>query len=135
MEVARGHSELVRFVPMLNRLPVNVHSEDEADHSHGKAIYVIKDLPWRSPLVIEFFRVLDALHRSTRFNANGEAEPGAMPRTRVPSGRKDETAVVPKGLPRNFYSETFLQTLEDFEIEEYNMQPEVDLTHTVGMKR
>ncbi|KII90906.1 hypothetical protein PLICRDRAFT_28798 [Plicaturopsis crispa FD-325 SS-3] len=134
-EITRGHPDLQPFEPLLNSLPVGVHSEDEADHSNGQARYVIHDLPWRSPLVSEFFRVLDCLHLSTRFNANGDAEPGAMPRTRIPSGRKARNSKVPKGLPRNFYSEDFLQSLDEFEYRQYKIQPEVDLTHTEAMKR
>ncbi|KAF9231762.1 hypothetical protein BU15DRAFT_55768 [Melanogaster broomeanus] len=87
-------------------------SSDESDHEpgHGQAAYNIIRKGWRSAEVTRILRTLDSLHLRARYREHWDATPGSWPHLRSMSLKSSSRAAV-KGLPRNFYSESFLLSL------------------------
>ena len=110
-------------------------SEDEGDHVNGEFRYVIINPPWRSSLVTSFLRLFDKIHLSSRFTSLGRPKRGAFPHRRFPSRRVGQSRKPVPGLPRNFYDETWLASLEEFERDALNIQPERDLSVTNSVIR
>lgn len=82
-----------------------------------------------------WLRTIDRVHLSTHFKDNGRATPGAFPRYRFPTRRVEQAAMPLKGLPRNFYDESWLETLTENEVEELNIQSDLDLSHTPAIQQ
>ncbi len=106
-------------------------SEDEASAMNNRIHYRKIRPAWRStaPDVDAWFKAFDHLHMSTRFHKNGKRKPGRIPRHRFPASasQASNTKIYPKGLPRNFYDETWLDTLDDFEKEQLKIRAPIDL--------
>ncbi|KAG5219357.1 hypothetical protein IMY05_C4942000100 [Salix suchowensis] len=114
-----------------NRMPLEAVSGDETDHAGELEGFAIKSIPWRSssPAVIKWFRTFDILHMSTRFTLNDRAGPGRFPRVRFDShDRAEEHAKPVPGLPRNFYNPDFLFSLDKYDREALDIQPDFDLS-------
>ncbi|KAF9490137.1 hypothetical protein BDN71DRAFT_222649 [Pleurotus eryngii] len=119
------------FVKLLSTMPYGAMSGDETklDKAHGR-VHVVKHPFWRSTSVelSNWLRGLDALHMSTRFNSDGRPRRGAFPHRRI-RGRSDESPSNPAhGLPCNFYSLKFLQTLNKYELRQLKVKPEITLS-------
>jgi hypothetical protein len=81
-------------------------------------------------------KTFDQVHLSTRFNpGTGRATRGAFPHLRLPSHRVQRHAVPVRGLPLNFYHEDWLNTLDDFEREDLNIQPPSGISFTLSVRR
>jgi hypothetical protein len=106
-----------------------VMSDDETDSEWDgpadRVAHFIKVMSWRNPDVVNFFRVLDALYFSTRFQWN-KWSPGRFPHTRVPSIRRTECDAVP-GLPVNFYRPQWLSQLSEIERRKLKIRPAINL--------
>lgn len=102
-------------------------SADEED-SDEEALY-ITTLEWRAEEVRQFMDTLDDLYLAYRFKNGIHPTSGNFPIPRhVPSKvRIDTRTKVPKGLPRNFYSEKWLEKLEPYERQELEMKEPVEL--------
>lgn len=106
-------------------------SDDESDHENDKSTmprgitstvarqYRIVDLEFRSSALVALLRCLDGIYVSTKFNDAGTPAPGNWPRVRLPPhfnatkrGRRP-----PKRLPRNFFNQQYLRSLQPFELE------------------
>lgn len=112
-------------------MPLEAVSGDETDHAGELEGFAIKSIPWRSssPAVIKWFRTFDALHMSTRFTLNDRAGPGRFPRVRFEAhNRVEEHAKPVPGLPRNFYNPDFLFSLDKYDREALDIQPDFDLS-------
>ena len=110
-------------------------SEDEGDYVNGEFRYVIVNPAWRSPLVTPFIRLFDKIHLSSRFTSLNRPKRGAFPHRRFPSRRVGHPIKPVRGLPRNFYDETWLANLEEFEMRALDIQPERDLSLTDSVLR
>ncbi|EIW77572.1 hypothetical protein CONPUDRAFT_75426 [Coniophora puteana RWD-64-598 SS2] len=99
------------FQKVWEHMPLCAMSEDELDGTSSPPRYVITNPIWRSEQVTHWLRTLDLAYLSTRFNENGRAGKGAFPHLRVPSTRVASESTAPKGLPKNWYAESYLQTL------------------------
>jgi hypothetical protein len=95
-------------------------SGDESDHLDGHRRYVVKKLNWRSDAATQVLRVLDALALVTHWTSDGRPRPGKFPHVRIDS-KKVENRDPVCNLPRNFYSEDWLNTLDKYERKELNM--------------
>ena len=106
-------------------------SEDEAYVVGDRLHYRKLRLAWQSkaPDVIDWKRTLDNLHMSTRHKSNGDRKPGRLPRHRYPASgtRTSDPTVYPKGLPINFYDQTWLTTLDEFERRQLHAKKAVEL--------
>ncbi|KAI0686295.1 hypothetical protein BC835DRAFT_1420538 [Cytidiella melzeri] len=132
-------TELKHISKWINRLGTDGNSDDESDgdddstgHQNRGATYWIVPLQWRSDDLVNMLRVLDVLHVSTRFNPEGKPDPGNWPRIRRErqSSASNPHAVqaVPR-LPRNFYSQLWLDALTDQEFDRLEIRSEeVDLS-------
>lgn len=108
----------------------DVMSGDETDHSwqgplHQKPHFVLI-IDWRNPEVLIFFRILDGLYFSTRFEHDGRIDSGRFPNTRVRCNIVVKGKVV-RGLPRNFYNPEWLKLLTPSEIDDLEMRPSIEL--------
>lgn len=105
-------------------------SGDETDYGwqgpeNRKPRHVVV-IDWRNPEVLLFFRILDALYTSTRFENDDKVDSGRFPNTRVRSNAVVKAKVV-RGLPQNFYNPEWLKLLTTSEIDDLEMQPSVEL--------
>jgi hypothetical protein len=110
-------------------------SGDETDHVSGKLRYAITTLPWRSRHIRDWLTTFDHIYLSTRFTINDRAKKGAFPHPRVSSRRVERCWKAPRGLPLNFYDQKWLDSLGDIERDELDIQPPVDLTLALAMRR
>lgn len=124
-----------RFSTVLDAMPYEAMSGDESAHEGGRVRYAITSLRWRNPSeeVVRWFRMLDALHLSTRFNINDRPRPGKFPHLRVNSRRVERSDAPVPGLPRNFYDPTWLASLDPFEEQNLDIQNPIDLTFSPEM--
>ncbi|KAI0681992.1 hypothetical protein BC835DRAFT_1300833, partial [Cytidiella melzeri] len=132
-------TELKHISKWINRLGTDGNSDDKSDgdddstgHQNRGATYWIVPLQWRSDDLVNMLRVLDVLHVSTHFNPEGKPDPGNWPRIRRErqSSASNPHAVqaVPR-LPRNFYSQLWLDALTDQEFDRLEIRSEeVDLS-------
>ena len=111
----------------MEKMPIDAMSGDETDHRQGNLNYVVRIPAWRNPEVEDFFKVLDSLHLSTRFQSNGRAKRGKFPHPRIRSGRPPITGTFVPGLPANFYDDNWLRSLTKFERSQLKIQPRIDL--------
>jgi hypothetical protein len=111
-------------------------SGDESEHYAGAKHYIVYQDEWRSREVIDWIRPFDQIYLATKFNHLKRARRGNWPRTREVSTLQVTRAGTPVvGLPRNFYDEGWLSKLDEFEVDELQIKPEVDLTHTAAFLR
>ncbi|KAF4603288.1 hypothetical protein EYR38_003701 [Pleurotus pulmonarius] len=127
----QDYPNMALFVKLLSTMPYGAMSGDETelDKAHGR-VHAVKHPSWRSTSVElnNWLRGLDALHMSTRFNPDGRPRRGAFPHRRI-RGRSEESPSNPAhGLPHNFYSSKFLQTLDKYELKQLKMKPEITLS-------
>lgn len=85
-------------------------STDESDHPRGKgeATYIISRKAWRSAVVTERLRILDALHLRERYGGESRASAGAWPRFRTPHVLRVSERPAVQNLPHAYYDEAFL---------------------------
>lgn len=107
-------------------------SGDELD---GKSYY-IKTFEWRAEPVRDFMETIDNLHVATRKKRGPFGDTGNYPVERKEPTEKifDKRTAPPRGLPRNFYHEGWLEELDDYEIEALEMKEEIDLTIPKSMQ-
>lgn len=108
----------------------DVMSGDETDYewqgpANQQPHYVLI-IDWRNPEVVLFFRILDALYFSSRFEHDGRIDAGRFPVTRVRSNTQVKGKVV-KGLPENFYNPQWLLGLTQDERDDLMMEPPIEL--------
>ncbi|KAI9434625.1 hypothetical protein H4582DRAFT_1818480 [Lactarius indigo] len=125
-EVLDGYGDLQYIARHLNKLGVDGMSGDESDHSGGRRRYVVQKLNWRSDDVTAALRVLDALALVSHWTSDGRPRPGKFPHVRIDSNRVENRDPV-RNLPRNFYREDWLDTLDDYELRELNIHKPVNL--------
>lgn len=122
------HSELYEHLLYLERME-NVHmSADSSDEEEdtGRLVYRYTPPAWQSKDLRTFFESLDDLGRQDWLRPFGKRRSsGNPPRARVRSGKPaDPLAVAPRGLPRNFYDETWLKGLKEWQLMELDVQDE-----------
>lgn len=114
-------------------------SEDEAFIKDNQLYYQRVRPVWRNPTpdVEAWFRTFDLLHMSTRYDENGKRKPGRLPRHRLQAtGPQTSTpASYPKCLPQNFYDDTWLDTLDQFEKKQLKIQPHLELIFDDSIQR
>jgi len=95
------------YLPLLDDIGHQGMSSDEEEPRKGsRARFVVIDKPWRSARLKLFFSELDEIHfRSLRQTRN------ARLRIISPDGKSNLHSVVPRELPEDCYSGTFLQGL------------------------
>lgn len=84
----------------------------------GERTYRILNMRWRSSDLKSLVRLCDPLHMRTRYNDAGEPLPGNFPHFRMPSIKESTTCSAPRGLPVNYYNPSYLEELDDEELEE-----------------
>ena len=102
-------------------------SEDEFIAPPSGTQYVAMIKPWRSTEATELLRAMDLARLHEHVNSDGTFKPGSFPRVRV-TGTKVSQAPAPTQLPRNCYSEAYLQSLTEAELDMLDMRPPADLT-------
>ncbi|KAJ3503848.1 hypothetical protein NLJ89_g8249 [Agrocybe chaxingu] len=114
---------------ILKSLPLSVHSGDESAHDGGHNQYTITTMAWRNPALRNFFKVLDWLYLSTRFeDTSHRAGRGAFPRRRVMVNRMDTYVLnAVKGLPINFYNPPYIASLDPVSLRELSAKPPVEI--------
>ena len=107
-------------------------SGDESDTRDGIKRYVIFQDEWRNPEVDPWIRVFDHMYLTTKFSEVKRPKRGNWPRIRVPTTQRNakRTGNPVPGLPRNFYSEAWLSTLDADDLEELDIQQPVALVHS-----
>lgn len=132
--VAQTHPGLVRHVKMLTYLGVDGMSSDESDHENGLAQYRILVKPWRNISLGPWLRVFDALHRRSRFRPVDRATRGARPHMRMVSSKVDDAHPAVTKLPRNAYSEIWLSTLVEYDLERLDVnETSYDFSHSASV--
>lgn len=107
-------------------------SGDESDARDGVKRYVIFLDKWRNPAIAPWIRVFDRIFMTTKFNEVNRPKRGNWPRIRVPTTQRNvqrEGKPIP-GLPRNFYDEAWLSTLDQDDLESLNVQEPIRLVHS-----
>lgn len=110
-------------------------SGDESDHrsresARGDRKYATVRPAWRSERISKWLRTFDQVYISTRFQSSGRATRGNWPRIRLVSAKVDEHARPVPSLPENFYTEAFLDSLDEEDLEALQVQPAIDLRFT-----
>ena len=118
----------------MNKLGVDGMSGDESDHVDGHRRYVVRKLKWRSGDVTAALRVLDALALVSHWTSDGRPRPGKFPHIRIDSNRTENRDAV-RNLPRNFYQEDWLETLDKHELRALNMGKPINLVFPVRLLR
>ncbi|KAI9449594.1 hypothetical protein BJY52DRAFT_1227678 [Lactarius psammicola] len=108
-EVLDGYGELQFIACHLSKLGVDGMSGDESVHSGGHWHYIVWKLNWRSDNITAVLRVLDALALISHWTSDGWPRPV-------------------HNFPHNFYQEDWLNTLDDYELQELNIHKPVNLT-------
>lgn len=117
------------FKTVLASMKPEAMSGDELTDFRGDhPRYAITNLTWRNPAIHAWFKTLDHLHLSTRFKADMTPTSGAFPHHRVPSRRVEDHQPIVPGLPINFYNPVFLEGMEQYEIDDLDIQPKLDLS-------
>jgi hypothetical protein len=126
-----------RFHQLLRSLPLAAVSGDETDHRGRQLRYNITTLSWRSPEIRRWMQVLDDLHLSTRFSTGNRATAGKFPHVRIHISERNErhldTPVA--GLPRNFYNQDWMDSLDRRERAALRIQEPVDLSFSPDILR
>ena len=124
--------DLTRHIPILVQLGVNGMSSDEESHFHGLRRYQILPKKWRAPQLSNWLRVFDAAYRKAR-SQPFEPGQGAVPRVRILAGSQDTPYTarkVVKGLPKNAYDPSFLNSLSTFEYNRLRITKPIEFAHT-----
>lgn len=124
-------ASLKKFNNLWRRMPKEACSEDEAFVDGGLLYYQRIRPVWRNPApdVEAWFHTFDLLHMSTRYKEDGKRHPGRLPhhRIRTTDDEASTPGTYPKCLPRNFYDETWLETLGESEQNKLQIQPAMAL--------
>ncbi|KAG2132333.1 hypothetical protein DEU56DRAFT_739579 [Suillus clintonianus] len=126
------HEDLVGYRNIIRDMGPDGMSGDESDTRDGLKRYVIFLDEWRNPEVATWIRVFDRVFMTTKFNQVNRPKRGNWPRIRVPTTQRNAIRSgnpVP-GLPRNFYNEEWLSTLDVDELEALNVQQPISLVHS-----
>ncbi|KIK31780.1 hypothetical protein CY34DRAFT_102778 [Suillus luteus UH-Slu-Lm8-n1] len=126
------HEDLVGYRDIIRDMGPDGMSGDESDTRDGIKRYVIFLDKWRNPAVAPWIRVFDRIFMTTKFNEVNRPKRGNWPRIRVPTTQRNvqrEGKPIP-GLPRNFYDEAWLSTLDQDDLETLNIQEPIRLVHS-----
>lgn len=107
-------------------------SGDESDRNTKKTdrkYFIVRPI-WRSQEVTEWLRIMDFVHISSRFAADGRATKGNWIRDRVRSMRVDQNSKPIPGLPYNFYDQIWLRSLTPKERKALRVREAIDLSHS-----
>lgn len=109
-------------------------SGDESDNRRagkykGQAKYFRIRPIWRAPAISSWLDIIDKVYVAYRFQENHRATPGNWIRKRHDTNRVDENTRAIPGLPRNFYDEDWLKTLDRKQEKRLKMAPPVNLEH------
>lgn len=86
-------------------------SSDETE-TEATEIYNVKRRDWRSKTLVNYLRIVDADYN--KINGYGNPRPGNRPRKRRrPGNVKISLRKAVPGLPRNFYDDTWYETLSN----------------------
>lgn len=85
-------------------------SDDEDTRSQQGKQYLISQKPWRSPIVTQFFRTLDAIGRLLRVEMRGQPM-----RWRIDDPTRESQSPAVASLPSNAYLDNWLDQLEEWE--------------------
>ena len=83
---------------------------------------------------MDALRVLDALALISHWTSDGRPMPGKFPHVQTHSGEVENWDPV-RNLPRNFYQEDWLETLDKYELRELNMGKEINLVFPARLLR
>jgi len=97
----------------------------------GQRKFLVVRPGWRSQEVTKWLRVIDSLYATHRFSADGRASRGNWVRHRIDSGKVDSDRLPVGGLPENFYDPVWLRDLSQEERNDLDVQPGVNLNHSV----
>ncbi len=126
VKAAQGHKSTKHLVPILKRAGRGIHSDDELVQDDGNTWAVAKKMRWRNGRVGHVVEVCDALNMADKYDAEGKLKSGTHPRPRI-TGEDETTRQPVKGLPKNFYSESWLVGLDSDVREDLGATSEVDL--------
>jgi hypothetical protein len=120
---------MIQFMERMNPGHMSADSSGGERANHPLA-YKIRRSAWMSRELEDYFHTADRMFREDWSKPFGRRRtPGNPPRTRIPSNKPpDLNAVAPKGLPVNFYSQEWLNTLKPYQLTELDVQPAWDLT-------
>lgn len=102
-------------------------SEDDIVPTIAQVQYVAKKKHWRSEEATAMLRAMDIIHLKSHFNPDGSLRPGCLPRLRI-TGTVVSSEAAPTGLPRNCYSQAFLNSLDTVDLELLDIKDPVDLS-------
>ncbi|EPS92960.1 hypothetical protein FOMPIDRAFT_1056403 [Fomitopsis schrenkii] len=128
-------TNLRHLVGLWESIPYLAMSGDESEEGpHGRR-FLITALPWRSKEFEQFLADMDFAQLSTRWTAAGSWSKGNMPHVREGRNRQhmrpDDRCQAVERLPRNFYDEDWLRSMQENDSEEVSrldIQQPVDLT-------
>ncbi|KAI0713030.1 hypothetical protein C8T65DRAFT_574203 [Cerioporus squamosus] len=112
---------------ILQKLGVDGMSSDEEEEGAPLRRYRVFVKPWRSKVVTEFLRILDALHRRYRQKAGAGTKRGSPPRLRYLCLDESTSKAVEK-LPINAYDETWYATLKGLRKDDIAAKAPYDFT-------
>ncbi|KAF6759027.1 hypothetical protein DFP72DRAFT_844793 [Ephemerocybe angulata] len=132
----RHHEAMGAFHTILkHQLSWRGCSGDETDTEHGEPKRVIiTTLPWRAKWMRLWMQEIDDLYKAGRFEGRLKATVGNFPHSRFEPGKLDPTKEVltearhfkpVAGLPRNFYCEDWLKTLDEGHVRALEMKEEM----------
>ena len=117
LEVIAEHPRLCRHLWIIQALGPNGMSSDEEEHNGVRPIYRRVTQPWRNPILVEWFRVIDIFVRASHFGPDGASRPGAHLHAREVLPTSTSTRAYVSGLPRSAYDPSWLTTLSEFELD------------------
>lgn len=112
--------------------------KDEEDHipqpRSKRRCYKVTKMQWRSMEVTKWLRTMDLVYVGTKFHEDNTAVPGNQFRLRYPSDKTQIGRPI-TGLPHNFYTPAWLQTLSPEQLAVLDVQPEIDINFTLNERK
>jgi hypothetical protein len=113
----------------------DIVSGDESETQEGEPVYIVYQYSWRDEQVGAFLRDIEVLTEAEKRQDFNQRSRGNAPRTRIPTTVNVCRSGSPvRGLPKNWYNQTWLKGLTDLEKRQLRMKPAVPLVHTADVR-
>jgi hypothetical protein len=130
------HPDLNPVFEVLLQATPDIVSCDESENEECEPVYTVYQYSWRDEKVGVFLRDVEVLAEAKKQNEFNQRTRGKGPRTRIPTTDNVCRPGKPvRGLPKNWYNQTWLKSLTDPEKEQLRMKPEVPLAYTADVRK
>ncbi|KAH9849298.1 hypothetical protein BC628DRAFT_1406433 [Trametes gibbosa] len=131
LTAALSYDALKPHVTMIRQLGVDGMSSDESSVENDITHYEILQKRWRHPDLTAWLRAFDAIYRKMRVSETNRNSRGAAVHWRQVTTRFDNSRAAVPCLPKNAYSQEWLDALQEMDREDLAVHEQCyDFTHT-----